>query len=489
MLDGSFFTHYDRLGEEAHTLAHADSSLATAKAARDRCAQELQHAQNELRKNIAFTKEQKDRIELVSSHWFYGTTALQPQLWFRGGTQGKISRAKAKLERSDMEYPACVEKVRVIEVEKLPPLQMALDISTGQADRKHAIDAERVDMYERAVSSAPSPTYLAMQGQDAQLAQSIAAGQSNAMTLHEIAAWCIEGKSHYGRAARLTNEARGLNRAAANEHRHQHPVKNHRRCPNSPFEVTFHPTHCCARCANNPGQHGPKCQQKVWVDHEKEAREAKERERLEQEMRDRKMREAQHEADKGAEVLRRAFASVPGYVRERYPAQCAAFAAVEVPQLAQNHAGTKMMEFFGGEAGNLLAEWQSGDKLRQNLAVIQRCEAVASQQEAIVRQLENQVRAETDAAINQKAQLAVAINQEKQRIFDELRVRIASGGMGGGAAVAQAVPMATPIATPMAVPQASPMAGAAVPMGSPIAQAAPVAQAYGTNYPQAAPVS
>ena len=65
---------------------------------------------------------------------------------------------------------------------------------------------------------------------------------------------------------------------------------------------------------------------------------ARARERAEQEKRDKKMREAQTEADKGAEVLRRAFASLPGPLRERYPQQCAAFAAVQMPLLAQTQA-------------------------------------------------------------------------------------------------------------------------------------------------------
>ena len=46
------------------------------------------------------------------------------------------------------------------------------------------------------------------------------------------------------------------------------------------------------------------------------------------------------------------FASVPGSVRERYPSQCMAFSSVEVPHLAQNGAGMKLVEFFGGKGAN-----------------------------------------------------------------------------------------------------------------------------------------
>ena len=38
------------------------------------------------------------KIDLLETHWFYGTTALQPQLWLKGGVQGKIARQKMKLQ-------------------------------------------------------------------------------------------------------------------------------------------------------------------------------------------------------------------------------------------------------------------------------------------------------------------------------------------------------------------------------------------------------
>jgi len=50
------------------------------------------------------------RIRLCETHWLYGSCALQPQLWLRGGVQGKIQRQKAKLP------PAVVELI-----ERRPP--------------------------------------------------------------------------------------------------------------------------------------------------------------------------------------------------------------------------------------------------------------------------------------------------------------------------------------------------------------------------------
>ena len=43
--------------------------------------------------------EREALIRLCQSHWLYSSTVLQPQLWFRGGVQGKINRQKAKIDR------------------------------------------------------------------------------------------------------------------------------------------------------------------------------------------------------------------------------------------------------------------------------------------------------------------------------------------------------------------------------------------------------
>ena len=46
----------------------------------------------------------------------YGSTALQPQLWMRGGTQGKIERAQAKLDGAKEAHPALEESERAAAV-------------------------------------------------------------------------------------------------------------------------------------------------------------------------------------------------------------------------------------------------------------------------------------------------------------------------------------------------------------------------------------
>ena len=97
-MEPDFFPRYDALGAESASLDGVEASLSRASAALGKERGDLEHEKSLLLKNESYTREQKERIELVSNHWFYGTTALQPQLWLRGGAQGKIDRAKAKLD-------------------------------------------------------------------------------------------------------------------------------------------------------------------------------------------------------------------------------------------------------------------------------------------------------------------------------------------------------------------------------------------------------
>ncbi len=126
------------------------------------------------------------------------------------------------------------------------------------------------------------------------------------------------------------------------------------------------------------------------------------------------MHAAVAEADRGGAELRGAIDAVPPQLRVQYPAACvdlcevpllllsmvvaAAVAAaaarvvrdsvlatkvaaavsmfsvrhgpqVQIPRLGETGAGVAMLPFFGGHAGNLAAEWRSGDKLRQARAM------------------------------------------------------------------------------------------------------------------------
>ena len=101
---------------------------------------------------MAFAQEQRDRIDLVSSHWFFGNTALQPQLWLRGGVEGKKKRAEAKLGRAEGEHPALVQAIRASEA-ALPALQEKLNGCRSAHARRTQIERELTTMRDGSAAS------------------------------------------------------------------------------------------------------------------------------------------------------------------------------------------------------------------------------------------------------------------------------------------------------------------------------------------------
>jgi hypothetical protein len=83
VLTPEYFSRFDTLTQDASNLEESTAALRIAKNERDNKRKELQKEQEELRRLRSFIKEQKYRIQLVSTHWFYGTTLLQVRtyLW------------------------------------------------------------------------------------------------------------------------------------------------------------------------------------------------------------------------------------------------------------------------------------------------------------------------------------------------------------------------------------------------------------------------
>ena len=79
-----------------HALDHVRGELNAAKAAL---------AQN--RKTVA---EETEQIELIRTHRFYGTTLLQPQLWFSSGTAGKIARLQKAVDVCESAHASLTQR-------------------------------------------------------------------------------------------------------------------------------------------------------------------------------------------------------------------------------------------------------------------------------------------------------------------------------------------------------------------------------------------
>ena len=164
------------------------------------------------------------------------------------------------------------------------------------------------------------------------------------------------------------------------------------------------------------------------------------------------MEQAARDADQAAGILTNAFAMVPAAVRQRYPAQCAQIGHVQVPLLSQTDFGNKMMEFFGGGA-ELFAEFNSGNKIRRNMAIVNQCKSVAHSQEQTVRALEAQLLRDADEARRQLQLTTQHLEAEKDQIMAALR----NAMMQGFPQAAPAVPMTMMPAAPPAASRLTPI--------------------------------
>ncbi len=200
LVDAAFFQRFDELTNEAASLANAPAALQTAQAAVNHAQGQLQHQRKALSKNMAFAQEQRDRIDLVSSHWFFGNTALQPQLWLRGGVEGKKKRAEAKLGRAEGEYPALVQGLRASEA-ALPALQEQLNGCRSAHARRAQIERELTTMRDGAVRAHPSQRLVNLQGEHASATQEVSTWSQHANGLHGAVQACHGGKEHYRKAA------------------------------------------------------------------------------------------------------------------------------------------------------------------------------------------------------------------------------------------------------------------------------------------------
>ena len=99
-----------------------------------------------------------------------------------------------------------------------------------------------------------------------------------------------------------------------------------------------------------------------------------------------------------------------------------------------------MLEAFGGQMGDLLANMESASKIQQNERVVRHCESLVGQQEAMVRALLGALAQDGAAAVQAQAQAQAQLAQEKQRRFEELRLQFTGSTLvAQPAAVAQAV--------------------------------------------------
>lgn len=214
-VDAGWFRNFDGIVKEIDTELHdIEDRIATGKAALEKAREELQKETTVREKNDAFIKEQVDRIELVSQHWFFGSTALQPQLWMRGGTTGKISRAQAKLDAAKENHPALQEAERVVRDEKVPAAEAEDKRLVALGERKARLEKERDELRAAAIAAHPSEAMRALLEQMSEAETTVNATSEGAEGLKKGGALCYKAVFHYTKAVTGAREAQAAEREA-----------------------------------------------------------------------------------------------------------------------------------------------------------------------------------------------------------------------------------------------------------------------------------
>lgn len=140
----SLFGEYDRLELDAIELDRAEQAVVEATLRISKLEQDLASATKNVECNISQQEEQTNRIRLVTSHWFFGTSALQPQLWLRGGCLGKASRAQSKLQVAVAEAPELLHAKETLKLHLLPHAQADFMERKGYRHRCRTANDRRV---------------------------------------------------------------------------------------------------------------------------------------------------------------------------------------------------------------------------------------------------------------------------------------------------------------------------------------------------------
>ena len=347
-----FFSHYDQLAKFADSLSGVATQLATATNSLQQAQSRLAEGQAFLAHNVKETKILIDRIKCVSSHWFYGNTALQPQLWLRGGTEGKISRAEAKLAKFEEERPGLEAGIAQLQSPAgIAQLQDEVNRLQALSNDKAGADKERAAMRERAVKAHPSPRLQYLNSTAEEWKVNLAFEKANSSVLKEVGKLCHEAHDGYekiiSRLQKLQDEQQAAIREHGREQRKagqdaQMAVPHHEHI----LDLTGHKmiTFSCSVCRTSISKGGrwyrcSKCDFDACLGCV--SKYSALREAMDQRDRDRVMEEAARILESLNNKLTKAFAMVPAAMRQHYPAQCAQIGHVQLPLLSQTDFGSR----------------------------------------------------------------------------------------------------------------------------------------------------
>lgn len=390
--DAAFFAQYDALMQETASLAHTDAALKSTQHTLGAVSNAERGAEEQRVANQKKQSQRRRRIERCENHWFYGTTALQPQTWLSGGIPAKVVKQKVKLAGDEAAAPglASLEQQLEIQIGSLKQQEAALQ---GAVAHRRALEKQAVGMFEGAVASAPTAQLNSLGASANQWASALAAEQSIAAVLAEVARSCSAARQQYYAAISSLKQADRTNHSA---------------------------------------QFNNVLDGSEFVEH------------LQQDQRDQMMHRAQGQAAQAANTLTQALARIPPTAPARYPHLASGLGRVSLHMLEQTGAGTHMLEMFGGDFGDAIAGQHASGMIHRNISILAQCEALASQQEGMVNALLQAVRQAAASAGATLQQIEASIATEKRSIFQSMRQGCGCAAVAG-AAVLSAIPEGAPV--------------------------------------------
>ena len=144
-------------------------------------------------------------------------------------------------------------------------------------------------------------------------------------------------------------------------------------------------------------------------------------EKAEQLHRGNKMNRAREEAHHGSKELRRAFALIPRdgqpcLLRERYPKEMSRIGTVPIPELdGGRNGGAMVADFAMGGFGAEMNDMRKRKQIGRNLEVITQCEMICSEQQRLLLEMTDRVRADrAGRRVGGEEEEAVALSCEER---------------------------------------------------------------------------
>ena len=447
VMSNEFFQQYDEVSSEASDLETRQQSLRDATQAHQSVVDEQSRTQQKIAHNKRRIQEETDRIQVVSTHWFYGTTALQPQLWFRGGTKGKIERSKTKLAKCQQELIRQESILKDIETVRLPPVTVALEVEQAKYDNVAAAAECQMQMKLYAVKQFPSAQWLRLEEQERSLKERLERLTVESQRMQDTL-------QQYSKAGRDFQGAITACKSAI-QHHEKH-LKLKRQALATPLSIEKNLASGNSSDVTSPTDLSPSSAKQNEND-EEETRRKMERQRKkdaksmqrEQRQAKQKLQEAQRKATQAVGALRVAFGSIPISVRERHGNVCHSLDE-GISRMSGNLSGrSTSCQSHECSYGNLQISHKQGIAIsfgkgnacqcssntsssssspnrfhEEQLTILQGLQYEYKSQQETLKQLAAQVRQETDMVFSQTQSATTAKSAEEDRILQELRARM-----------------------------------------------------------------